>query len=200
MRNSIGRLGAIASLIAVAGCGSEGASPPANALATDDTGSSNEADSGGAKANVNVKETVAIASGKIVGEADGDVLAFRGVPYAAPPVGELRWKPPAPAAKWDVARDAKQFASECVQQAGDGSEDCLYLNVWAHKGKHAPRPVMLFIHGGGFIEGSSSEAFYAGGPLAADADAVQEFETTPETPSLPLALQVLQVHERLSGL
>jgi len=173
MRNALVRFGALLSLAALAACGSTSADPSANPPATDDTGGSTEADGGGSKPNANVKQTVAIESGEIIGEEeDGGLIAFRGIPYAAPPIGDLRWKPPAPVAAWSVPRDTKAYASPCLQQSGSGSEDCLYLNVWAHKGSHAPRPVLLFIHGGGFIEGASSEAFYAGEQLAIDTGAV----------------------------
>jgi para-nitrobenzyl esterase len=88
---------------------------------------------------------------------------WKGIPYAAPPVGELRWKPPAPAASWTGIREATGFGYPCVQEGSSndpaatamGSEDCLTLNVWAPP--HArPLPVMVFIHGGFFTWGSAS--------------------------------------------
>ncbi len=104
------------------------------------------------------------------------VLAFKGIPYAVPPVGALRWKPPMAAAKWEGVRDATRYGDICMQimpnpDNGIGqlpaSEDCLTLNVFtqdlAHNGK---RPVMVWIHGGGFVNGSGSAELYDGAQLA----------------------------------
>ncbi len=109
-------------------------------------------------------EVVTIDSGKIKGVLDGDAIVWKGIPYAAPPVGALRWKDPAPVTPWTDVRDATKFGAECIQTAPDtsqatgGSEDCLTLNVWRPKG--APPaggwPVMFYIHGGYNIRGSSS--------------------------------------------
>ena len=111
----------------------------------------------------------------------GGVTAYLGVPYAAPPVGELRWKPPQPAVRWDGVRKAESFGTSCMQnQAGSRlpwteefmtqgpiGEDCLFLNVWtAARGPNARVPVMFWIYGGGFNEGSSSVAVYDGTELA----------------------------------
>ncbi|RSL16305.1 para-nitrobenzyl esterase [Edaphobacter aggregans] len=107
--------------------------------------------------------------GKVDGAltADGKVVAFKGVPFAAPPVGQLRWQPPQPAAKWKGVRSAKEFGSRCVQSSGypdmmfhdpGQSEDCLTLNVWAPLGaKKGSLPVMVWVYGGGFVSGSTSE-------------------------------------------
>jgi para-nitrobenzyl esterase len=118
-------------------------------------------------------QTVAIDTGQIEGKtlASG-VRAWLGVPFAAPPVRELRWKAPQPAAKWDGVYHADRFAPMCLQ-AGRGrmmnhyfgteatSEDCLYLNVWAPaSGKKLP--VVVWIYGGGFTVGSASMANYSG--------------------------------------
>ena len=102
------------------------------------------------------------------------VLAFKGIPYAAPPVGDLRWKPPQPAANWPSVRDATKYGDICTQimpnpDNGIGqypaSEDCLTLNVFtqALEGK---RPVMVWIHGGGFVNGSGSAELYDGSEFA----------------------------------
>src|ERR1700722_13353673 len=111
------------------------------------------------------------ANGTVRGLANGALDEFLGIPYAAPPVGLLRWKPPQPAARWHGVRQATSFGYRCMQQEpfddmvfrdpGE-SEDCLTLNVWAparpSKGK-LPRklPVMVWIYGGGFVGGTTSE-------------------------------------------
>lgn len=86
----------------------------------------------------------------------GWALAWRAIPFAAPPVGDLRWRLPQPPARWDGVRDASAFSDVCPQAAGDafaGSEDCLYLNVYAPAGSDDKRPVALFIHGGSRVAG-----------------------------------------------
>jgi para-nitrobenzyl esterase len=122
--------------------------------------------------------TVKTDKGKIHGKKsdDGQVRTFLGIPYAAPPVGPLRWKPPLPAVKWAGARDATAFGSHCMQpdiyhdmhfRDPGGSEDCLTLNVWTSaKDKHAKLPVMVWIYGGGFVAGTTSEPRQDGEHLA----------------------------------
>jgi para-nitrobenzyl esterase len=122
--------------------------------------------------------TVKTDKGKIAGyiSKDGQIRIFKGVPYAAPPVGPLRWKPPQPAAKWHGTRTATSFGSHCMQphvyddmifpDPGQ-SEDCLNLNVWSPaKDKHAKLPVMVWIYGGGFAGGATSEPRQDGENLA----------------------------------
>ena len=104
------------------------------------------------------------------------VFAFKGIPYAAPPVGALRWKPPVATAKWDGVRDATKYGDICMQKmpnADNGigqlpaSEDCLTLNVFTQNiQRNAKRPVMVWIHGGGFVNGSGSAELYDGSQLA----------------------------------
>ncbi len=105
---------------------------------------------------------VQTASGAVRGALSNDHLLFAGIPYAAPPVGPLRWKPPQPPPSWQGVRDATKYGSRCVQdKAADPdygrsiSEDCLTLNVWTPKTAAAVAlPVMVWIHGGAFANGS----------------------------------------------
>jgi len=145
-----------------------------------------------------IPEPVKIDTGSISGASSvkGDVRFFKGIPYAAPPIGPLRWKPPQPAAHWDGVRKAEEFGARCMQGGGGGgarggagrgapapaaaapaapapqaqpatSEDCLFINVWtAAASASERRPVILFVYGGGFTGGAGSEARYDGEAIA----------------------------------
>lgn len=123
-------------------------------------------------------DDVTIESGKIQGTTNHDhsVRMFKGIPFAAPPVGDLRWKAPQPAPSWSGVRQADKFGSACLQTNVFGdiyfrdnqpSEDCLNLNIWIpSKPASAKLPVIVWFYGGGFVAGSNSEPRYDGENLA----------------------------------
>ena len=126
-------------------------------------------------------DAVRTDAGVVVGTTRGSVSAFLGIPYAAPPVGELRWRPPQPLPYRNADWRADQFGSSCIQSQprsrlpwteefmtqGPIDEDCLYLNVWTNARNTSARlPVMVWIYGGAFTEGSSAIAVYDGTELA----------------------------------
>lgn len=123
-------------------------------------------------------ERVEVANGALEGVCDSGagVCAFKGIPYAAPPVGELRWKPPQPAANWSGVRKAEKFGPRAMQRRLFGdmvfrsngmSEDCLYLNVWTSAQSAAERqPVLVYFYGGGLVGGDGSEPRYDGENMA----------------------------------
>jgi para-nitrobenzyl esterase len=120
--------------------------------------------------------SVRTESGLVQGLAQGGVISWKGVPYAAPPVGELRWRAPQAAPAWPGVRKAQAYANDCMQLPFPSdaaplgtppAEDCLYLNVWAPEKPTAPKlPVMAWIHGGGFVNGGGSPAVYDGSAFA----------------------------------
>ena len=121
------------------------------------------------------QEVVRIDTGKIRGSVENGVLSFKGIPYAAPPVGDLRWRPPQPAAKWTGVRAATDYGHDCMQLPFPSdaaplgtkpSEDCLVLNVWEPEHHRGKLPVMVWIYGGGWVNGGSSPAVYDGSQFA----------------------------------
>ena len=121
--------------------------------------------------------------GQLEGVGEDGLSVFRGVPFAAPPVGDLRFRAPRPPEAWDGVRDATEFASMSMQTFTPGiellgawegpvGEDCLTLNVWTPGLDDAARPVMVWIHGGGFSGGSGSTPIYDGRRLAQRGDVV----------------------------
>lgn len=136
-----------------------------------------------AEALAQARVTVAMSGGAVstMNVLPDGIAAFEGIPYAAPPVAERRWRAPEPAEAWFETRDASAFSPACVQplarsrlpwtdsfmHQGSVDEDCLYLNVWTDSGSlDGSRPVLVFIHGGGFAEGSGSIDVYDGTALA----------------------------------
>lgn len=111
---------------------------------------------------------VKIDNGKLQGVESNGMISFKNIPYAAAPIGELRWRPPQPANNWAGVRDASQFGDVCLQPLikglndglVPGTEDCLKLNVYTPKTNNKKLPVMVWFHGGGLVEGSASEAYY----------------------------------------
>ena len=123
-----------------------------------------------------VAASVRIEQGALVGIREGEAEVFRGIPYAAPPVGVLRWRPPQPPASWAGVRPATAFGPACLQPTGAAniggdpgpvSEDCLTLNVWTPPGGDG-LPVMVWIHGGGHRFGASSQPYYDGTSFTRD--------------------------------
>ena len=135
--------------------------------------------SGGVVAQTRLRTTTGMIDGAI--HDDTGVRQFRGIPYAAPPVGDNRWRAPRPVAKWSGIRRAKRFGAACIQRVAgvrlpwsrefmvqeEISEDCLFLNVWtAARSERERRPVLVYIHGGGYQEGSGAIDVYDGSKLA----------------------------------
>jgi len=120
---------------------------------------------------------VTAPAGTLRGAAVGDIRVFKGIPYALPPTGSMRWKPPAPSPGWQNTREATEFGFVCVQPKPQPasiyawdlrpmSEDCLSLNVWAPAGARNA-PVFFWIHGGALSSGAGSDPLYDGAALAA---------------------------------
>jgi para-nitrobenzyl esterase len=119
--------------------------------------------------SVSAAESVEVRtrSGVVAGSRETGLRVFKGIPYATPPVGDLRWKAPVPARPWPGVRPATEFAPACFQPSRiePQSEDCLYLNVWSVAAARNA-PVMVWIHGGGYLTGSGSLPLYDGSALA----------------------------------
>ena len=116
-----------------------------------------------------------VTGGVVAGEVSGGLSMFKGIPFAAPPVGALRWKAPQPVRPWSGVRKATQFGAACLQTGGGGgagagvpySEDCLYVDVWSPARSPGEKlPVIVWIYGGGFTGGSTSNALYDGANFA----------------------------------
>jgi para-nitrobenzyl esterase len=133
---------------------------------------------GSARGAPEARPQVRVRAGILLGvtEASSGVVAYKGIPYAEPPIRDLRWRPPVPAPRWDGVRDAGEFGFACLQpppqpasvyygRMAPTNEDCLTLNVWSPN--NARRlPVMVWIHGGALVGGSSSEPMYDGVKIA----------------------------------
>lgn len=133
-----------------------------------------------------VPPEIAIDTGEIRGLSENGVDRFAGIPFAAPPVGPLRWRAPQPVAPWPQVRSAQGFGPDCMQEPFPSdaaplgvkpSEDCLYINVWRPAGAPTdkPTPVMVWIYGGGFLNGGSSPDIYSGEALAREGVTVVSF-------------------------
>ncbi|HUD27356.1 MAG TPA: carboxylesterase family protein [Novosphingobium sp.] len=114
-------------------------------------------------------------SGRVEGSIDHGIVSWKGIPFAAPPVGDLRWRAPQPAPAWQGLRRTTAYGHDCMQKPFPSdaaplgtppSEDCLYLNVWKAEGAKAKLPVVLWIYGGGFVNGGASPLVYSGARLA----------------------------------
>src|SRR5215831_8061798 len=127
-----------------------------------------------ATAHAAINDPVELDAGQVTGIASSspEMRIYRGIPFAAPPVGILRWRAPQPVTHWEGIRKADEFGPICMQNAPGAavqkmSEDCLYLNVWtAAKSAADKRPVMVWIYGGGYDTGSGSQPEYDGETLA----------------------------------
>ncbi len=128
-----------------------------------------------AHAQGGAQSRVTVETGTLQGTVAGGVIAFKGIPFAAPPVGPLRWRAPQPAARWEGVRDASAYGHDCMQLPFPSdaaplgtppAEDCLYANVWRPASSATRLPVLVWIYGGGFVNGGASPPTYAGTEIA----------------------------------
>ncbi len=171
MGNALIRIAAVTSLMITIlfGCGSS---------STDDTTSTNPETANTMTAtDTLVRQT---QSGSVLGRIDGQAFAWLGIPYAKPPLGDLRWRAPQDPEPWTGIRPAQGFCSACPQYGGlmgsmdtgtfgkpAGSEDCLYLNIWRPSSDEKGLPVLFWIHGGGNFSGQANMTMYHGANFAA---------------------------------
>ena len=115
-------------------------------------------------------EPVQVTGGKVEGERSGALMRYLGIPFAAPPVGDLRWRAPQPVVPWSGVKQARSFSAACAQTAVwitlPKSEDCLYLNVWTPAQSTGKLPVIVWIYGGGYYGGTAAQPLYDGANLA----------------------------------
>ena len=123
----------------------------------------------------NTPGEVEVTGGKIKGTVTEQLVTYKGIPFAAPPVGDLRWRPPQPITPWAGVRETTDYGNDCMQLPFPSdaaplgkipAEDCLYANVWAPKDADGSTPVLIWIYGGGFVNGGASPAVYDGGEFA----------------------------------
>lgn len=123
-------------------------------------------------------------AGKVRGSVEDGVDSWKGIPFAAPPVGALRWRAPQPVARWKGVRAASEYGHDCMQKPFPSdaaplgtppAEDCLYANVWKPASATRPLPVMVWIYGGGFVNGGASPPTYSGARLASQGIVVVSF-------------------------
>lgn len=116
-----------------------------------------------------------VTGGTIKGELTDKLAIYKGIPFAAPPVGDLRWRPPQPVTPWNGVKQTTDYGNDCMQLPFPSdaaplgktpAEDCLYVNVWAPKDADGSTPVMVWIYGGGFVNGGASPAVYDGSEFA----------------------------------
>lgn len=177
------RRGGVAACVLMLGMvgtmGRAGAEPPTVTAVKESRSSSHDA------VPASAPGTVLTRAGWLQGEITDQAIRYLGIPYAAAPVGALRWKPPADPQAWTGVRRADRFGAPCAQIGGFfasdaaadfdhpyGSEDCLYLNVWTPHAPATRRPVVVFIHGGSGVAGAGSWSLYEASRLASELDAV----------------------------
>lgn len=169
-------LAAISLALGVGACGNAATTPDAGDVDAGTADGGADASPGDAGTDAGPPPMTTTACGAVIGTRSArGVQAYLGIPYAAPPVGPLRFKPPAAASCWTAPRDATHFGPYCPQMPstllplpGVGSEDCLTVNVWAPDPMPStPVPVMFWMYGGGFTIGGTSDPLYEGSKLAA---------------------------------